>query len=520
MRSYFALFFLLISSFGILAQNQAPIVSNLNASFSFDNNRLTIVYDASDFEGDSLNVRLLLSTDEGATFQNITAAAIGEVGFPILPGIQKAIYWDAPQPIFIANHRVKIVVDDRQPVDIQSIVDAVDSVRLRQDLTYFAQSRHRSNQLPLIQQIQDSIETRFAELGLLNSRQEEMYQNYQAVNVIGQQSGVQDEQQIYILDAHYDGIPNTPGADDNASGTIGVLEAARVLSPYLSENSIRYLAFDLEEDGLLGSFAYVNNGGLPAGDNVLGVLNLEMIGYYDTAPNTQTFPAGFNLLFPAVYNAVAADSFRGNFITNIANQASNTLMNAFENAANQYVPNLKVVSAAVPGNGQIAPDLRRSDHAIFWDAGIPALMLTDASEFRNPYYHTVNDTIGNLNMTFIRRVVQANVATLANLAGLVHGSSELSTIQMQSTAIDPLGADCQLFSWQDPVSNMLHIQTDCEIEQSKLELLDLKGKVLVSSSFPSFGERQSLSLTRLPRGIYILNLESAEGIYRQKILVQ
>lgn len=520
MKPYFILFSLLTSSLALFAQNQAPIVSNLNASFSFDNNRLTVVYDASDLESDSLNVRLLLSADEGATFQNITAAAIGEVGFPVLPGNQKAIYWDSPQPIFIANHRIKVVVDDRQPVDIQEIVDAVDSVRLRQDLTYFAQSRHRSNQLPLIQEIQDSIETRFAELGLLNSRQEEMYQNYQAVNLIGQQSGVENEQQIYIIDAHYDGIPNTPGADDNASGTIGVLEAARVLSPYLSENSIRYLAFDLEEDGLLGSFAYVNNGGLPTTDTVLGVLNLEMIGYYDTDPNTQAFPAGFNLLFPAAYNGVAADGFRGNFITNIANQSSSALMNEFENAANQYVPNLKVVSVAVPGNGQIAPDLRRSDHAIFWDAGIPALMLTDASEFRNPYYHTVNDTIGNLNMTFIRRVVQANVATLAELAGLVHGSSEVSTIQMQATAIYPLGADCQLISWVEPAADKLYLQTDCEVGQASLQLLDLQGKVLASSSFPSFGERQSLSLSGLPRGIYLLNLVSTEGVYRQKILVQ
>ncbi|MEL7533499.1 MAG: M28 family peptidase, partial [Bacteroidota bacterium] len=489
------------------------------ASFSFENNRLTVVYDVADPENDSLNIRLLLSEDEGLSFRNVTSEAIGEKGFPVLSGTQKAIYWDAPQPIFIAMHRVKVVADDRIAVDIQAIVDQVDSVRLRQDLTYFAQSRHRSNQLSLIQQIQDSIDTRLAALGLVTSRQEEIYQNYQAVNLIGQQSGIEDQKQVYIIDAHYDGVPNTPGADDNATGTVGVLEAARVLSPYLSEKSIRYLAFDLEEDGLLGSFAYVNNGGLPADDNVLGVLNLEMIGYYDTDANTQTFPTGFNLLFPTVYNAVAADSFRGNFVTNIANQASTPLMNAFENAATQYVPDLKVVSAAVPGNGQIAPDLRRSDHSIFWDAGMPALMLTDASEFRNPYYHTVNDTIGNLNMTFLSRVVQATVATVAENAGLIHGTEALSGIQMQATSLDLLANDCQVFDWMDPMSRELYIQTDCELTQSQVRIFDLQGRELLRQSFASFGERQHFSLEGLSQGIYVLSVESPEGVYRKKLLL-
>ena len=61
------------------------------------------------------------------------------------------------------------------------------------------------------------------------------------------------------------------------------------------------------------------------------------------------------------------------------------------NAVDTYVPDLRSVPLSVPGNGQIAPDLRRSDHARFWDANIPALMLTDASEFRNTNYHTPAD---------------------------------------------------------------------------------------------------------------------------------
>ncbi|MEM6347610.1 MAG: M28 family peptidase [Bacteroidota bacterium] len=519
MKTYSILLLALLFSGALLAQNQIPVISNLKASFSFENNRLTVVYDVADAENDSLNVRLLLSEDEGVSFRNISSDAIGEIGFPVIAGNQKAIYWDAPQPIFVAMHRVKVAVDDRVSVDIQAIVDQVDSVRIKQDLTYFAQSRHRSNQLPFLQQIQDSLDNRFASLGLLHARQEEPYQNYQAVNLIGQQSGVEDEQQVYIVGAHYDGVPNTPGADDNASGTVGTLEVARVLSPYISEKSIRYLAFDLEEEGLLGSFAYVNNGGLPATDNVLGFLNLEMIGYYDNDPNTQSFPTGFNQLFPNAYNTVAADSFRGNFITNVANQASSNLMNAYESAANQYVSDLKVVSVAVPGNGQIAPDLRRSDHSVFWDAGIPALMITDGSEFRNPYYHSVNDTVGSLNMTFMSQVIQASVATLAENAGLIHGSAAVSEIQTQATAIESFGADCQLFDWIDPLAKELYIQTDCELSQSQVRLFDLQGREVLRAELASFGERQNFSLSDLSQGIYVLSLESSERVYRKKVLL-
>jgi Zn-dependent M28 family amino/carboxypeptidase len=66
----------------------------------------------------------------------------------------------------------------------------------------------------------------------------------------------------------------------------------------------------------------------------------------------------------------------------------------------------------------MAPVLRRSDHAGFWDAGIPALMLTDTSEFRNPNYHLATDTIGTLNIDFITLVARAATATLASLAKL------------------------------------------------------------------------------------------------------
>src|SRR5690606_22115028 len=94
---------------------------------------------------------------------------------------------------------------------------------------------------------------------------------------------------------------------------------------------------------------------------------------------------------------VADDEYRGNFLFACSNTNSNPLLATFVAASEDYVPELRLVSASLPGTGTIAPDLRRSDHARFWDAGIQALMLTDAANFRNPNYHTPGDSIGTLN---------------------------------------------------------------------------------------------------------------------------
>jgi hypothetical protein len=150
------------------------------------------------------------------------------------------------------------------------------------------------------------------------------------------------------------------------------------------------------------------------------MIDLEMIGYASSDPNSQKLPAGFNLLFPAQYDSMASNQFRGDFITNVANQNSVALMNAFEGAARRHVPSLRVISAAVPGTGSVAPDFRRSDHAPFWDVGIPAIMLTDGANYRNPNYHKSSDTLGTINFQFMRDVVRATLASIIELGGVSH----------------------------------------------------------------------------------------------------
>ncbi len=515
--SFFLCLFLSVS---LLAQNQIPQISEVGASFSFVDNRLTVSFDLTDAENDSVEIHFLLSDDEGNSYQLDVSQAMGDVGYPVIPGAGKAIYWDAPGNIYSPLLRVKIVADDRKDLDIQAIVDAVDSTRLREDLTFFGQPRHRNQHPQALQQMKDSIAERFTELGLAVRQQSWSYQGYDAANIIGRQAGYVDAEQFYIVDAHFDAVQGAPGADDNGSGVVGFLEAARVLSPYLGRKSVQYIGFDLEEAGLLGSIAYLSNaGGLSPAETLLGVLNFEMIGYYDSQPNSQTFPQGFNLLFPGAYNASAADSFRGNFLTNVANQNSNLLRQQLDSCAAAYVPALKVISIAVPGNGSIAPDLRRSDHAPFWEAAYPALMLTDGANFRNANYHTAGDSLETLNFTFMQRNVQAVVATIAKLADFRHASQAVASVQIQNVGIGSLQERCELQVMQERASLRLNLLPACPLEKARISLLDLSGRTIVRGVWENRPTSLQLSLPEIAKGLYLIQLESEAGSFTTKVLL-
>jgi Zn-dependent M28 family amino/carboxypeptidase len=88
-----------------------------------------------------------------------------------------------------------------------------------------------------------------------------------------------------------------------------------------------------------------------------------------------------------------------------------------EKAARRQSIQLKSLSLVVPGRGEAIPHTRRSDHASFWDAGYPAVVLTDTANFRNPHYHRGTDTVATLNLEFLSDVVETVTATAIQLAG-------------------------------------------------------------------------------------------------------
>jgi len=104
----------------------------------------------------------------------------------------------------------------------------------------------------------------------------------------------------------------------------------------------------------------------------------------------------------------------GNFLAVIGNQSSSSLTMAVEQAMISHLP---VVPLIVPGHGELLPDTRRSDHTPFWEAGFPAVMLTDTANFRNPHYHRPTDTIETLNLGFMAAVADGVAAAIMELAG-------------------------------------------------------------------------------------------------------
>ncbi len=509
----------LLLSTALVAQNQYPEISNLSVQFDGSSQLLTINYDLFDAEGEAMEVQLFVSDDDGLSYTLDTGGATGDVGSSILSGNGKTITWDATGHLTgSGNYRAKVVADDLYQIDIQSIVDQVDSNLILSNLEFIEGIRHRNTNPDHLEEVKDTIEQRFLAANLETFRIDFPFSSYTGQNIIGHLEGNTQTDTMYIIDGHFDSVHDTPGADDNGSAVAGMLEALRVLAPYRFEKTLRYIGFDLEEEGLLGAFDYTANS-IPDEVTIKGVFNMEMIGYYSDEPNSQTFPAGFDFLYPDVQAQLEADDFRGNFITNIGDGNSVALMDAYNSAAATYVPDLKVIDLEAPNNWIVlTPDLGRSDHAPFWLQDIPALMITDGSEFRNPNYHTENDVIETLDFTFMSNVVKAVVGAVAEEAGITHSTSATDDFSVVSSLQNTL--DCVFQISPIPANENLNITFEaCNFERLKLQVFDVTGKLMLNKHIQP-AVLTTLNLEGLEAGLYLLRLSDGEREVSRKVLVE
>ena len=210
-----------------------------------------------------------------------------------------------------------------------------------------------------------------------------------------------------LIGAHYDTVSGSPGADDNASGLVVLLEVASRLRAQTLERPVWLVAFTLEEQDRLGSQAFASR--LKAeGRELVGAIILECVGFAKSEAGTQQVPPGIPIAVPT----------QGDFLAIVGNEASRSLVNRLEQEAQLHVASLKTLSLVVPGQGEAMPHTRRSDHASFWDTGYPAVVLTDTANFRNPHYHRETDTVDTLNLDFLSKVVATVTATTIQIAGV------------------------------------------------------------------------------------------------------
>lgn len=520
LNTLIAFFFAIVSAYG---QNLPPVVSITQVVVDEGAGTVTIQYDLSDAENDASTVRFQASLDGGATYAADVSQLSGNVGGGQLPGTGLSITWTFEGIPNIFESTVRVIADDGNIPDIQAMVDAVTEERMAQLLEDVAIPRHHTAALSGIEAIRDTMINAFGSAGLEVSTQAVTFAGGTIPNVIGRQVGLEDETSTYIVDAHYDAVTNTAGADDNASGVAATIEIARVLSQYRFKNSLRYIGFSFEESGLVGSGQYVQSG-IPAWESVEGVLNMEMIGYYSDEPNSQTLPNGFNLLFPAAVAELEADEYRGNFLTVVGNNASDPLIAAFLDAGEAYVPDLKLLPLSVPGNGQIAPDLRRSDHSRFWDAGMQALMLTDGSEFRNSNYHTPGDVPATLDIPFLTRSTKAVLATAALLAEPINaGEDSYALSQLVGTPEHLHELPCKAEVYPNPTRDVVNVRLGaCAGHRVTARLFDLRGNRITGRDLYPSGAQDvfELPVRGLAQGTYLLVLQVGESSTTLKVEVE
>jgi Zn-dependent M28 family amino/carboxypeptidase len=220
-----------------------------------------------------------------------------------------------------------------------------------------------------------------------------------------------------VVGAHFDSTPDTPGADDNASGVAAMLECARLAAASAPRAGLEFVGFDLEElQSWSGRFRVGSAAHARAkrarGEPLAGALILEMVGYRDPTPGAQIVPPFVGIAVPR----------SGDFLAAVGDTRSQRLLATFVGAARAAVPELPIVPYRARLRGWLLPLTRLSDNASFWDARYPALMLTDTAFLRNPHYHRASDTSATLDFEFLAQVTLATAAGAGAIAAAEGGT--------------------------------------------------------------------------------------------------
>lgn len=241
---------------------------------------------------------------------------------------------------------------------------------------YFIVSRHSNSPFNPI-----AAEWIFDQFDAMGLQVEYDYFNANGENVVATIPGSVYPDKQYIICAHYDDMPSgndSPGADDNASGVVGVLEAARLLADMNPLYTLKFIAFDEEEQGLIGSYHYAAQAS-GNGDDILGVLNLDMIAYDSDSDWEMSISVNNQSMDFAEYFIAAMDI---------------------------YVPELNYNFISTTA----------SDHSPFWNYGYDAILaIEDWADFHQ-YYHTPLDNFAAINVPYFLKMTRTSVATFASLA--------------------------------------------------------------------------------------------------------
>jgi Zn-dependent M28 family amino/carboxypeptidase len=251
----------------------------------------------------------------------------------------------------------------------------------------------------------------------------------EGTNVLAIKEGEQQPREAVVVVAHYDTTRDSPGADDNTASVAALLELARVLSTDRFRRTVVLAATDMEELMFVGARALVEE--LRTAYDVKGAVILETMAYVDSKPHTMKLESKPGILYRAQWERMQRHEWAAIFTLLLYRKSASAFAGSLAAGLRAVLGPDACVLARDPGNlpllgpvlRKVAPGLvrqfHRSDHVPFWDAGIPAVQVTDGANFSNPHYHRETDLPDTLDLPRLRAVTAAVAVTIAIHAGLI-----------------------------------------------------------------------------------------------------
>jgi Zn-dependent M28 family amino/carboxypeptidase len=278
---------------------------------------------------------------------------------------------------------------------------------LRGHVAAVASREHNLQRPDALEDAARYIEHALAGFGYAMAAQRYAVAGHEVRNIEVEVPGTTRAAEIIVVGAHYDSVPGAPGGNDNGSGVAAVLELSRLFRAARPARTLRFVLFVNEElpfyrSDAMGSRRYARRS-KERGERIVAMFSLETIGYFSDRPGSQRYPFPLALFYPST----------GDFIAFISNLGSRRLLHEAIASYRQH--------GALPSEGLAAPafipGVDWSDHASFWEAGYPALMVTDTAPYRYPHYHTASDTPDKVDYERLARLVSGLRAMLSALAG-------------------------------------------------------------------------------------------------------
>jgi Zn-dependent M28 family amino/carboxypeptidase len=250
------------------------------------------------------------------------------------------------------------------------------------------------------------VEKQFTDAGFKVTKQSYTVMRETCYNLAVELPGKTRCGEVVVIGAHYDTVYGSPGANDNGTGVAGVLALARIWAGREPERAVRFVAFVNEEPPFfqtdqMGSLVYAKSC-RERGDKIVAMLSLETMGCFSTEKRSQKYPLPFGLFYPS----------RGDFIGFVGNTASAGLVRQCIKVFREQA-SFPSQGGALPG---VLAGIGWSDHWSFWQAGYPALMVTDTAPFRYAHYHAATDTPEKVDYDHLARVVDGLDKVITELA--------------------------------------------------------------------------------------------------------